>query len=148
MKVWNYMAIMLTMMVFLYFLGFSPAGVSDTLEDTGIKVNSTTGQLIEGNTANSAWYNKLFSSNGLLLLVGAGGALIVGFFTRQFEWKILLIPFFTLFVGNFVSFGWSLVNLAQSTGETWLVGIVATVFLPLTAMFLFSVVEWFGGTGG
>jgi len=148
MKVWNYMAIMLTMMVVLSFLGFNPAGSSDVLSATGIQINSTTGELIEGDISNSSWYSKLFNStDGLLILVGLGGAIIVGFFTKQFEWKIVLLGFFSAFVVKFASFGWSIVTLAQSTGETWLVGIVATIFLPLTAMFLFSLVEWFGGAG-
>ena len=148
MKVWNYMAIMLTMMVFLFFLGFEPAGSGEILSSTGIQINSTTGELIEGDVSNSSWYSKLFNStDGLLILVGLGGAIIVGFFTKQFEWKIVLLGFFSAFVVKFASFGWSIVTLAQSTGETWLIGIVATVFLPLTAMFLFSLVEWFGGAG-
>jgi len=148
MKVWNYMSIMLTMMVFLFFLGFHPAGVNEVLLTTGIQINSTTGELIEGDISNSSWYNKLFNAtDGLLILVGLGGAIIVGFFTKQFEWKIVLLGFFSAFVVKFVAFGFGIVSLAQSTGETWLVGIVATVFLPLTAMFIFSIVEWFGGAG-
>lgn len=148
MKVWNYMMIMLTMMVFLYFLGFNPAGSGSILEDTGISINSTTGELISGDIANSTWFNELFSPiDGILFLVGIGGAIIVGLFTRQFEWKITLLPFFTTFVGKFVAFGWSVMTLALDTGQSWLIAVFATVFLPLTAMFVFSIVEWFGGAG-
>ena len=146
MKVWSYMSIMLTMMVFLFFLGYSPSGVDTTLEDAGIIINETTGELIKGDISDSDWADDLFNlTDGLLVLAGLGAALIVGLYTRTFEWKIVLLGFFTVFVKKFLSFGWAIVQLAQSTGEGWLVAIVATIFLPLTAMFVFSIVEWFGG---
>jgi len=147
MKVWNYMMIMLTMMVFLYFLGFDPAGTQTVLGDVGIEINSTTGELIEGDISNSPWFSKLFNkTDGLIFLFGVGAAVIIFVITRTFDWKIVLVPFFSVFVIKFVSFGWSIVNLAIDTGETWLIGIIATIFLPLTAMFIFSLVEWFGGS--
>ena len=149
MKMWNYMAMMLTMMVFLYFLGFNPAGSSSIVQDTGIVINQTTGELITGDIANSNWYSDLFNlTDGLLILAGLGGAILVGLFTKSFEWKIVLLGFFTSFVVKFISFGWVLVSFAQDTGESWLIAIVATVFLPLTVMFIVSIVEWFGGSGG
>ena len=147
MKLWNYMAIMLTMMVFLYFLGFNPAGSSSIVQGTGIYVNSTSGELVSGDISNSEWYNNLFNlTDGILVAIGLAGAVFVGFFTKSFDWRIALIGFFSAFVIKFISFGWSIVRLAQDTGETWLVGIIATVFLPLTVMFIVSIVEWFGGT--
>ena len=147
MKLWNYMSIMLTMMVFLFFLGFNPAGSENVVSSTGIEINQTTGELIEGDIVNSEWYNDLFNvTDGILVALGIAGAVFVGFFTKSFDWRIALSGFFLTFVIKFVSFGWSIVQLAQDTGETWLIGIIATIFLPLTVMFIFSLVEWFGGT--
>jgi len=147
MKVWNYMAIMLTMMVFLYFVGFNPAGSGDVLSSAGIQINSTTGELIEGDVGNSDWYDGLFNAtNGWLVLLGVGSAIVIGFITKSFEWKLVLIAFFTTFVAKFVTFGWGIINLARDTGETWLIAIIATIFLPITAMFIVSIVEWFGGS--
>jgi len=147
MKMWNYMAMMLTMMVFLYFLGFNPANSSSVIQQTGIDVNQTTGELIEGDISGSEWYKDLFNiKDGILILAGLGAAIIIGFITKGFDWKIALLGFFTSFVIKFVSLGWSIVSLARDTGETWLIGIVATIFLPLTVMFIVSIVEWFGGT--
>lgn len=144
-NVWNFMAIMLTMMVFLFFLGFNPVGVSTVLNDVGININSTTGVLEEGDVANSSWSRDLFNTtDGLLVGLGIGSALIVGLFTRTFEWKILLSGFFLAFIIKFLAFGYSIVSLANDTGETWLVAIAATVFLPLTGMFIISIINWFG----
>lgn len=146
MKVWNYMMIMLTMMIFLSFLGLAPTGTTEILNNMSIGVNTTTGD-VQGDLTSSGWFNFLFNATtGALLAIGIGGAVIVGFFTKSFDWRIVLIGFFTAFVAKFVSMGWSMIQLAQSTGQTWLVWIIFTVFVPLTAMFIFSIVEWFGGT--
>lgn len=147
MKVWNYMAIMLVMMVVLTFMGFAPAGSQDVLQSVGININQSTSTLISGDVANSNWFDKLFNtSSGLIVVAGFSTAIIVGLFTRQFEWKLVLVGFFTSFVLLFISFGKGIIQLAQSTGENWLIAVVATIFLPLTAMFVFSIVEWFGGS--
>lgn len=147
MKVWNYMMIMLVMMIFLSFLGFAPAGSDGVLDVMGVSINNQTGVLESGDVGNSSWFDFLFNATtGKLLAVGAGAAIIVGFFTRQFDWKIVVVGFFTSFVSLFVSFGWGIIELARSTGDNWLIAVVATIFLPLTAMFVFSIVEWFGGS--
>jgi len=146
MKVGNYFAIMLTMMVFLYFLGITPSGSENIISDTGIEINQSTGELISGDIAESNWYNEIFNgTTGILFTIGLAGAVIVGFFTKTFDWKLALLPFFTSFVGKFVSFGWSIVTLAKDTGESWLIAIFATIFLPITVLFIWSVVKWFGG---
>jgi len=146
MKVWAYLSIMITMMTFLYFLGMGPAGAYSPLSNAGIEINQTTGELISGDVGSAGWYWDLFGITGLLVAVLTSGAVIVGLFTKQFDWKLVLIPFFTGTIIKFTSFGWSIVQMAKDTGENWLIAIVATIFLPLTVMFIFSIVEWFGGS--
>lgn len=142
MKVWNFMMIMLTMMVFLSFLGIQPTSAGAVLNDTGIQI--VNGTLVSGDTSSSSWYSRMFNlTDGILLAFGTA-VIVIGLYTRSFEWKIGLIPFFTVFAIKFISFGWSLFLLAE--GEAWLEGVIATVFLPMTAMFIFSIVEWFGGS--
>lgn len=148
MKVWNYMIIMLTLMIFLAFMGFTVNGADALLGTMGIEINTATGALDSGDVGNSDWFSLLFSATGLIVLAGLSTAVIVGLFTRQFEWKLVILAFFTSFVTLFISVGWSIIQLAQTTGETWLIAIIATIFLPLTVMFIFSIVEWFGGAGG
>lgn len=144
MKLWNYMAIMLGMMIFLYFVGLNPSGtVEQVLNNTGINVTAGYSTI---DVANSDWGDKIF--NPLTgLIIGLGSAIFIGFFTKSFDWKIVMIPFFTSFIGAFLGFGWSLINLVNTIGEgeVWLVSIIVTVFGTLSAMFVFSIVEWFGG---
>jgi hypothetical protein len=142
---------MLTMMIFLSFLGFSPTGSENNmLTNLSISINTSAtdpSDLVTADLVSSGWFQKLFNATtGILALIGIGGAIIVGLFSKTFDWKIVMIGFFVSFVSTFVYFGWSIVQLAQSTGEVWLTAIIATIFLPLTAMFIFSIVEWFGGT--
>jgi len=150
MKVWNFMMIMLTMIIFLSFLGISTTNSEGILGNMSISINQTTGELIDGDISSSGWFTKLFGDGIGLLLVGlaTAGAVVVGLFTKSFEWKLVLLPFFTGLVVKFASVGWSIVQLAQTTSASWLIAAVATVFLPLTVMFIFSIVEWFGGVGG
>ena len=152
MKVWNYMMIMLVMMVFLSFIGFAPTGSDKVLEKVGIKINNQTGALIEADTLNSDMANGEDDEGNpigfwvLLSATSLAGALAVGYLTKSFEWKIVFIPFFVAFVYLFTSFGWGIVQLTQAEGESWLTAIIATIFLPLIGMFIFSLVEWFGGS--
>ncbi len=148
MKVWAYMTIMLTMMVFLSFIGFQPAGTAEPiLNATGMQINQSTGELTTSDVSGSDWYKSLFNkSDGLIAFIATLVVIAVGLVTRSVEYKLALVPFFLFFVAQFTRFGWGVVQLARDTGDTWLIAIVATIFVPMTAMFLFSIVEWFGGS--
>lgn len=145
MKVWNTLAMMIGMIIFMYFLGFD-LGVAERLNPAGIYLNSTNMSASKVDVAGSSWYTTLWGAAGVLLVIGLGSAITIGYLTKSFDFKIALIPFFTAVVIVFVSFGWSAVELARNTGEDWLSGIVVTVFGLITVMFVFSVVEWFGGS--
>jgi hypothetical protein len=132
-------------MIFLNFIGFSPSSGNPILSSVGININSTNGELISGDVASSGWKDMIFNPSTGLILIGITGAIIVGFFTKQFDWKLVLVGFFTAFVVQFISVGWSLIEMVPDS-DGWLKAIIATIFLPLSAMFIFSIVEWFGGT--
>jgi hypothetical protein len=124
-------------------MGVSPSD-NGILSSTGISINSTNGQIITANPQNSEWYENLFNQNTGLILTVIGATILVGFLTKQFDWKIVLVGFFTGFVVKFISVGWSVIQLVPDS-DGWLKAIIATIFLPLSVMFIFSIVEWFGG---
>ena len=141
MRVWNYIVLMLTLIIFLEFVGFhTPAG--SILNSLGIEISSTTSDLGEITLASSNLFGLLAVLSGAIAI---GGTIIVGFFTKTFDWKLVvvvsIIPILILFVGT----GVGIINYAISTGEKWLIAIVATIFLPMTAGFIWSVVDWFAG---
>ena len=145
MKVWNYMIIMLTMMIFLEFVGI-PLYTSGNQIYNSIGLNiSSDGSVVQADVGNSTWLDYVLGTAGLITLAGVGAAIVVGFFTKTFDWKLVLVGFFTSYIVAFASVGKQVIDIAIATGEGWLVGIIVTIFVPLGAMFIFSVVEWFGG---
>lgn len=146
MKIWNYIVIMITMLIFLEFVGFhtTAGGILGTV---GININNQTSTLESGDVTQSIFYTSLFGIGAILIAIFTGGAIIVGLFTKQFDWKIVLLPFMTGTVVLFVSTGIQIVQFAQGTGQGWLTAIIATIFLPLTVGFVFSFVEFFAGGG-
>jgi hypothetical protein len=145
MKVWNYMVIMLGMMIFLFFLGFPLTGSSETLEDIGIHINSTETGESYVDISSSNWFEKLFDKfDGIIAVLALGGAVIVGLFGKTLDWKIVLgVPFFSLFLIKFVRVAWAVVEM---TDETWLKAVFITIFGTLGGGFVISLVEWFGGS--
>lgn len=146
MKVWNYMSIMLAMLIFLYFLGFSMTSTNEILSDVGLSLNETEAGESTVDIGNSNWFNNLFDgTDAWIAAISLGGAIIIGLFGKTLDWKLILgVPFFTTFGLKFVRVGYFLFDLAK-TEASWLAAIVVTVFGTLTVMYVFSVMEWFGG---
>lgn len=140
MKVWNYIIIMLTMVIFLTFTGFTPSASPTSNLSIGFNVTSETNP-VSVDFQNSSWYQSMI----LALIAGSVGAVAIGLFTKQFEWKLVILTPMLALAGLFISVGWSIVQLAISTGEGWLVAVIATIFIPLMVGFGISVMEWFAG---
>jgi hypothetical protein len=146
MKVWNYMMIMLVLMIFLPLVGMNVTGGEDILSNLSISINNSTGEVIQGDVSNSGIWNLLFNPlDGFLCIAGLVLSVSIGILTRTFDWKLSLIGFFTAFVIKFGTMGWNIVQYSYQNGSSWVGVIVATIFLPLSAMFIFSLVEWFAG---
>ena len=140
MKVWNYIIIMLTMVIFLTFTGFTPSASPTSNLSIGFNVTSETNP-VSVDFQNSSWYQSMI----LALIAGSVGAVAIGLFTKQFEWKLVILTPMLALAGLFISVGWSIVQLAISTGEGWLVAVIATIFIPFMVGFGISVMEWFAG---
>ncbi len=141
MKIWNYIVIFITLFMFLEFVGF-PMGFASTLSYFGITMVDS--QLVSADIASSALYSYLFGTVGILIL--AGGAVIIGLFSKSFDVNLILLPVITTVLVKFVSAGWIIVKYAQETGQSWLTGIVAMIFIPFTIGYIVAAVEWFRGT--
>ena len=156
MKVWNYMFIALTMILFLTFFGFetgfSPifelVGFNSTIVDTG---NSTVLQIESVTTSDSNIFNTLFSlvegTFGLLTALGlALGAIAVGFFVRAKPENLILLPFITatlvLFVQTFVG----VMSYSVSNFPTWATAVIVIILLPFTVGYIVAMAEFFRGT--
>lgn len=149
MKLWNFLAIMLGMMTFLYFIGFPLTGSSEILNDAGIIINNSNLGNSTIDVADSGWSKNLFDGvDGIFLALAGLGAVVIGIWGRTVDWKLVVLPFITTFVVKFIRVGIGLVNLVRvnsEDGSGWLIAIIVTIFGTLIAMAVISMVEWFGG---
>jgi hypothetical protein len=146
MKVWTYLIIFVAMMLFLEFVGIHTA-LNGTLGLVGITINKDTSLLETGDISQSTFWTKSFGAGvGVLMLVISAGGIIAGLFGKQFDTRLVILPFITGVLALFSGTTWIIVQYAMLTGESWLIGIVATIFLPLGVGFVFSLIEFFGGT--
>ncbi len=150
MKVWNYIFIFTGMMLFLTFLGINN-GFSNTLNFIGFNignVTTATSQSLASNSfnlQNSELWTKIFGIGGFLVLVLAGGGVIVGLFGKSVSPELITLPIIAYVFTAFVNTGRILIQTTQSLGQVWLTAIMITIFVPLMVGFVVALVEWFRG---
>jgi len=72
MKLPEFCVVIIVMIMFLGFMGFPIAGLSDKTGNYGVTINETTGELINADIESSSLFDKIFSSTGILvILIGA-----------------------------------------------------------------------------
>lgn len=144
MKMFNYIIIMIAMMLFLEFTGIH-TGVNSTLSAIGVNINQEDSSVIEAGVDNSTFFKKVFDSSGIFALLLAGGAIIVGLFGKQFDTSLVIVPMVIYIGTTFIStFGFLLVYTI-ALNQNWLTALVCTIFIPLEVGFIISVIDWFGG---
>jgi hypothetical protein len=145
MKLGSYIIMIITMMVFLEFLGIS-TGISTTLEHFGITINEHTHELMSADLQNSGFFSYLFNNTGGLLIVLVGGsAVIVGLFARSYDTSLVILPFIVAIATLFASTSWSIIKHAQLIGEPWITGLTAIIFIPIGIGFIMSAIDYFVG---
>ena len=148
MKTWNYIIIMVTMIIFMQFTGID-TGSSDTLKVINVSIDNQTGTLNSYDVQESSLWSKIFGAAGvgiLVGLVGAVGAVIAGLLGKSFNENLIILPLITAVLAQFIAVGINLITYANSLGEGWLTAIIATIFIPLIVGFALSLVEFFRGT--
>jgi len=156
MKIWNYIFISVTMMLFLQFAGFQTAfdGVFDLMNigfDDDNNLNSTS-------VASSDWRNYFdvegasgdsddTNDTGLLALL-AGIGVSVGFFLTGQSGIAIKAGVATALFFSFVPTLYYSIKQALVIGVAgWVVAILAIIFIPFTIGFFIALVEWIvGGT--
>jgi len=144
-KLGHFVVILLTMMVVLEFMGI-PTGLSSTLEEFGITINSNTSQLISADIGNSSFWTSIFGDNtGKLILLIGGGAVIVGLFARGYDTSLVILPIVTTTAILFISTFWSIIKYTQVLGQDWMTALISTIFIALGAGFIWSCIDYFAG---
>jgi hypothetical protein len=147
MKVWNYVVIMVTLIIFLNLIGLGGFGETPILNELSININNTDTQSpISQDPSGSNMFLIVFVTGLSVAILTGGFAIATALFTQSsLDWKIVALPpmitLFTLFIMS----GWNILQLARNSHEGWLVAVIGTIFIPLLIGFLISAIEWFAG---
>jgi len=154
MKVWNYVFLAITMIIFFQFAGFS-TGFSSIFSFANIGF-AEDNSLNQTDISFSNFYDYIFDAKDtdedgdgfgwLALLVGTG--LAIGLFAAGKPDIAIKAGFASAIFVVFVSTLYYPVTHALETGvAAWATGILAVIFIPLSIGFLFALVEYIvGGT--
>lgn len=151
MKVWNYVFIMVGVMVALTLAGFDIGGFSDIFNIIGFEQDPVTGNIQNITTTDSGFADVLFrnlsDSKGLLIALGIGlSTVIAGLFTRAKPENLILVPFITTTLVLFADAFQSIARFVIGQGQLLFAGIITMIMLPFTVGFLFALAEFFRGT--
>lgn len=144
MKLGAYLMMLVGMMIFLELVGIS-TGIGQTLGVFGININSQNGQVTSADIENSSFWDTLFGNAGILVLLAAGGAVIIGLFAKSYDTSLVILPFVIAVGGWFISTFWIIINYVVQLNETWMTSLVATIFGVLAIGFVMALVDYFSG---
>jgi hypothetical protein len=153
MKVYAYLILTIGLTLLLHFAGINNTD-SAVIRVLGVGFEENTsssdyGVVTSANVSAGGFYNTLFDagSGGILALLIAGGALVIGLYKVGFSMETaVVIPFI---VGTMVLFVETFVNLFSygiATGNNLISAITVLIFVPLTAGYIFSLIEFIRGT--
>jgi hypothetical protein len=127
----------------MMFLSF--AGVTTTfgtvLSTFGINISSTTNEITGSDTALSSFFIKVTA----ILALAATAGIVIGTFTKTYDTSLIIVGLCSYIAYLFASTGYELIQIAQGTGEQWIVALVSIIFIPSVILFIFSCVDYFAG---
>ena len=132
MRVWNYIFMFVILSIFFSLAGINIPGFSTFLANFG---------LVNGNlNSNSSIYIAILAT-----LVGATLAgVTIGFFTKAKTENYVILPLIITGIIVFVNLSYNLMTTAFAYGD-WIGGITLLIFGPVTAGFLFAIIDYFRG---
>ncbi len=147
MKLQIWLIMLVGMMLFMQFSGFH-TGLTGTLETVGIEIETVNSTLVSDGSSqgidNSSLWNKIFGTSGILVLLAGGALIAIGLFARGYDPSLIYVPFIIFVATTFIGTFWSVIIFAQNTGDTWVIAIVTTLFIPMGISFAMACVDYFG----
>ena len=143
MKIWNYVFISVTMMLFLFYFGFD-IGFTPISDFVGLTMES--GKGITGISSNPSIWSIILTAIGTVAI--SGSLISTGVFLFS---KDLSLAFRAGVVGSILfNFVFTYVNLMQTIindYDPWAVSIISMVFIPLIVLYFISMMDYVtGGT--
>jgi len=145
MKLGAFIVMFLCMVMFLEFVGV-PTGASTILGTFGIDINSNNGVVNSMDGENSTFWDWIFGAGaGVLLVISATGAVIIGLFAKSYDTSLIILPL-VISVGSLLaSTMWTIIKYMDSFGQSWATNIVSLVLVGVAIAFIMSCVDYFAG---
>ena len=144
MKIGEYCVVIITMIVFLQFIGM-PTGLSLIAESYGISINPATGTLISADIGGSSTFLRIFGLGTGLLAVLTLATVAIGFITKTFSPSLVILPLIVLTATTFIGTGWILILHVSNLNQAWATNLIATIFIGIGIAFAWSCVDYFVG---
>ena len=150
MKVWNYVFIAISMMLFFTFVGYKTAlsGIFDffsisiengIFKDFNFNLSTFTAILFKGI---SGIFSSLTTTEGLFASLVAGGITAGLYYAGKPEIAIKAGFVGLVFVGFISSLYFPLTMALEEGISSWAIGVLAMIFVPFTIGFGFAIVEY------
>ncbi len=143
MKVWNYVVIMIGMMIVLELAGID-VGSAQIFGLIGLSFNAL-GDVSGVTLSANNFFNALFGNTGLLIGLGAG-LVVASFFTKAKPENLILLPFITGTLVLFIQVNNAIISRMVSIGDVWAASLMVVFLVPFAVGFIVSLGEFFRGT--
>ncbi len=145
MKLGGYMIMIVTMIMFLQFIGI-PTGAQTILKYVGVEINDQSGYLNNADLESSSFFDKIFNNlTGILFIIGAAGVVIIGLFGRGYDTSLVIVGLVIAVGSAFASTFWTIIKFMQGFGVQWATNIVALIFVGVGLGFIIACVDYFAG---
>jgi len=145
MKLPEFCVVVIIMIMFLGFMGFPIAGLSDKTGNYGVTINETTGELINADVESSSLFDKIFSGTGILVILIGGGVVIVGLFAKGYDTSLIILPLVVVTGTLFAGTSWSIIKYVSELNQVWATNVVTLLFMGIGVAFIWSCVSYFAG---
>ena len=144
MKVWNYLFIMIGMMLLFQFAGLE-TGASGIFELTGVTFGPDN-ELKNVTTSSSSFFDNVFEGDveGILAALAlAGAALAIGLFAKLRGENLIILPLITGTLVLFIITLNSILQYSIANDAFWISGLVGLLLIPFSIGFVLALVEFF-----
>jgi len=154
MRLGAWMVMLISMILFLSFMGIQIAGLNPIPETFGININQSTGDLESADVEASGFWGTLFGetaftilgiefSKGILISLVGTIVVIIGLFAKGYDPSLVVIPLLVFIGGVFISTFWSIIKYVGEFHQSWMTNITAIIFTGLAIGFTMAIVDYF-----
>jgi predicted outer membrane lipoprotein len=145
MKLGSYIILILSMVMFLEFVGV-PTGASVIFSTFGIEINPITLELISADVESSNFFSWIFGAgSGILLIASTAGAVIVGLFAKSYDTSLVILPLIVSIGTLLASIFGITIKYVQSISPPWATAIVMILLFGIGIGLIMSCVDYFAG---